>query len=488
MTIREGRIVAVDAEADADRVIRAQGMTITPGLVDAHIHLLLGGRSLGELDISKVTSRGQFEAAVARRDAELPPDRWLIARGWSSENWPGHETPDKSWLAAAGRRPVVCYRMDMHAVLVNDPVLKRCDTSRTLPGGRIERDPATGEPTGLMVEAAAWKLVNPLVPDPDEAQRRDSLFAAQECLHAHGVTAVGTMEYARDVRDVFVPLWRGPQGLSVRCRVTLLDRGWPMDFGFARAFTGDDRLDVIGFKAFVDGTLGSRTARMLADYADDPGQRGLFVELAAEGHLEQWAHAVASAGFSPALHAIGDEAVRVALGALEGVDRGVRPRIEHAQHVHPDDVTRFHGLVASMQPLHKADDGRYMRRRLGPERVGRAFAFRQLLAAGARLAFGSDWPVVSCDPILGIRTAVTGLTLDGEVCGSDENLTVEEALCAYTSGAAHALGLDEAGTIRAGALGDCVIFDRDPLEADWSGELPKVLMTIVGGRVVYDGR
>jgi predicted amidohydrolase YtcJ len=493
LSVDAGRIAAIDTEADghAAVVIDAEGRTAVPGLIDAHVHLLEGGEALGELDLSQVRSRRQFEAAIETRHRELPPGRWLIARGWSSENWPGHALPDKRWLAAAGGaaaaggRPVVCHRMDLHAVLVNEPVLAMCDTSVDPVGGRIERDPASGEPTGLMVEAAAWKLVYPVVPRADAAGRQAALLAAQEHLHRFGVTAVGAMEYARTVREAIEPL---RERLSLRCRVILLDRGWPMDFSFGRGFAGDDRLAVVGYKTYIDGTFGSRTARMLADYADDPGYRGMFLELAAEGRLHEWARAVAAAGFMPVMHAIGDEAVRLALDAVKEVDPGARPRIEHVQQVDGADVARFRDVIASMQPLHKADDCRYARRRLGAGRLAGTYAFRSLLESGAVLAFGSDWPVASCDPLPGVRTAATGLTFDGEVFGADQCLTVEQALVAYTSGSARALRLDEGGVIRPGGLGDVVLLDRDPFEADWVDRPPNVVVTVAGGEVVYDAR
>jgi predicted amidohydrolase YtcJ len=359
-----------------------------------------------------------------------------------------------------------------------------CDTSVDPTTGRIERDPETGEPTGLMVETAAWTLVNPLVPKLDGAGRRQALLAAQRHLHRFGVTAVGTMEYARSVREVFAPLRRE---LTLRCRLILLDRGWPMDFAVGRGFPGDEHMAVIGYKTFTDGSLGSRTARMLTDYADEPGYRGELLELAAAGHLRDWARAVAAAGFAPVMHAIGDEAVRTVLDVIVDLDRGPpRPRIEHAQQIDEADFPRFRGVLVSMQPYHKAEDCRYVQRLVGPERLAGTFAFRRLLDSGAELAFGSDWPVVPCDPLLGLRTAITGLTLDGEVFAADQNLTVSEALRAYTAGAATAVGLAGGGVLRPGGLGDVVLFDRDPFQANWVDAPPKVITTVAGGRVAYD--
>jgi len=493
VTVVGGRVIALDAEAPAGAaVIDAAGRTVAPGLSDAHVHLLVGGQSLTQLDLSGVRSRAQFEQAIAQRHGRLPSGRWLIANGWSQENWPGHAMPDKSWLAAAGERPVVCYRMDLHAAVVNDAVLALCDLSRDPLGGRIERDQVTGEPTGLMLEAAAWNLVNPVVPSVNAEQRRDALLAAQEHAHRYGLTTVGTMEYARDVERVYLPL---RDRLTLRCRVTLLDRAWPMDFDFGRDFPDDDRLAVIGYKAYLDGTLGSRTARMLEDYADDPGNRGMLVELAADGRLRDWALAVAASGLSPSMHAIGDEAIRLALDVVEAIDPDRRPRIEHAQQIAASDIARFggshreslrgRGRIASMQPLHKADDGRYARDRVGDVRLAGTFAFRSLLDVGARLAFGSDWPVVSCDPMAGMQAAITGRTLDGEVCLPEQNLTVEEALRAYTADAGYCLGLDDVGVLRPGAAGDLVMFDRDPFAADWDRSPPRILLTVVAGNVVH---
>ncbi|MCI0363123.1 MAG: amidohydrolase [Phycisphaerales bacterium] len=494
ITIVNQRVAALDwplNEGDADarkfHAIDAEGKTVVPGLIDSHLHLLRGGQSLDQLDLSRVASREEFEMEIQRYSDRLPDREWLIATGWSQENW-GGKLPDKRWLEATGDRPAVCYRMDMHMAVVNDAVLRLCHPAKDPAGGRVARDERTGEPTGLMVEAAAWQLVNPLIPAANEASRQRHLLAAQRHAHSMGLTAVGSMEYGCEAAAVFGPL---RDRLALRCRLTLLDRplgAEPMDFSFGRAFANDHRLAVIGYKTFIDGTLGSRTARMLADYADDPGNRGLLVEVASNGRLLEWARAVAEIGLSPSMHAIGDEAVRLALDAVEAVDVGVRPRIEHAQQIELSDMARFGGRIASMQPLHKADDCRYVRKRLGERRLGGTFAFRLLLDAGAVLAFGSDWPVVSCDPILGIRAAVTGLTRDNQVFGADQNLTVDEALTAYTASAAFALRMDDAGILREGYLGDLVMFDRDPFAADWVSAPPHVEMTVVSGSIVYDGR
>jgi len=517
LVIRDGVIDAIDDEAlvrRADRVIDAGGRTITPGLIDTHTHFVMGGESLGHLDLSPVRSRPEFEAAIARRHGEMTDEerrsgprstdaasrmRWLRAFGWSQENW-GGEMPDKSWLSAAGTRPVVAYRMDSHVCLVNDAVLEQCDLDRSIDGGRVERD-SRGEPTGLMIEAAAWSIVNPVVPPSSVESKRAALRRAREHALSLGLTTVGSMEYERDVREVYEPI---RDELSVRVRLTLLDRTPPIDFSFAESFKNDDRLAVIGFKTFIDGTLGSRTARMLADYADEPGNRGMWCEFAASAELDAWIDEVVRRGFQPSMHAIGDAAARRALDAIDslthargdarGCDsaadrRGVasRPRIEHAQTLHTDDIRRFRNVIASMQPFHRADDGRYARRRLGEARMPGFFAFRSLKRAGAILAFGSDWPIVSLDPLLGIRAAVTGLLNDGKTLMHEETLSTQEAMLAYTLDAAHALGFDDqVGSIDVSKRADLAVFDRDPFAADWRDGAPRIQATLSGGVVRFD--
>lgn len=494
ITIRDSTIVSLDTPSPdmSMTTIDAGGCIIIPGLIDAHTHLLMGGLSMSELDLSGVQSREAFEAAIAERHAELAPGKWLIASGWSNENWPGRESPDKSWLRAAGNRPVVCRRVDIHATLVNDAVLEMIDCAEDPTGGRIERD-ARGAPTGLMIEAAAWDLVNPLLPGMSVEDKQNAVRRAIAHHHALGITTVMSMEDAHDVEQVYLPI---RDQLTLRMRVTLMDRAWPMDFTYGSVFPNDPMLAIIGYKSFADGTLGSRTARMLKDYDDDPGNRGMLVELAKDGHLRDWARAVAKAGLSPSIHAIGDEAVRVVLDAVAGIDAKCPPRLEHVQQIDPEDIPRFRGVIASMQPLHKADDARYVTRRLGKVRLKGFFAFRELLEAGAVLAFGSDWPVVSCDPLLGIRCAVTGLSVDDEVFTPEHNITIEEALRAYTVDAAYALGCEEVGVLKPGMLGDLVMLDTDLMPSEWDprksggpgGPGGRVLLTAVGGEVRYDAK
>lgn len=493
VAIAGGRIAALDQPLAGARRLRLDGATVVPGLLDSHLHLTLGGETLLQLDLSAASSKADVASLVAERHRVLPPEAWLVAMGWNEDGFDGRTVPDRTWLAAAGLRPAVAWRMDQHAVVVNDAVLDRLGPERLAsdpPGGRIARG-ADGRPTGLFQEAAAWELIRPLMPSPSTAERRRAVGLAHRTLAACGLTAVGSMEYGSIVRDVLLPVRSDPEAFRLRMRLTLLDRDWPLDLGFARELAArphDPMLGLVGMKAFVDGTLGSRTARMLAPYADDAPNQGLWVELAERGVLAEWVRVVRAAGLSPSMHAIGDAAVRLALEALEASDGPGAPpgRIEHAQTVAPEDLPRFRGRFASMQPLHKAYDARSAATRLGPHRMDRFFPFRRLREAGAILAFGSDWPIVSPDPILGMQAAITGRDLDGVVVRSEENVAPIDALRAYTVDAARCLGLDGCGTIAAGQHGDCTVLDRDPVTCDWERERPRVLATIVGGRVVHD--
>ena len=507
VAVADGRITEVDAAeaagaahasggggatgpSDTPVVRLPHGSVVVPGLIDGHLHLSLGAQTLAQLDLSAVRSRAEFEDAVAGAARALAPGRWLRAYGWHEANW-GGERPTKDWLRGAGSTPCVAYRMDQHACVVNDAVLGLLAGEPCPAGGEIVRD-AAGAPTGLLLEQAAWRLVNPRLPEPPAEDRRAALLAAMRHCNSFGITAVGSMEYQRDLREVHAHLRAHARGdCTLRVRATILDRDWPVDLSWGRSFAGDDLLAVVGWKTFADGTLGSRTARMLGPYADDAETRGMLVEFADHDarrgttRLRDWARAVIAAGFSPAVHAIGDAALRAALDAFVPEDAALVARYEHCQTVDDADLARMRGRIASMQPLHKADDARIARARLGDARMRAFFRFRDLVDAGARLSFGSDWPIVSCDPRLGIRAAVTGLDLDGRPCATDQNLSVEECLLAYTAGAADALRAPGIGRIAPGAHADLCVFADDPFACDWSRSLPRIAATVLGGRLVH---
>lgn len=486
ITIRSGRITGIDTAAQGEPVIDCGGDVVTPGLIDAHMHLLLGGDSLETLDLSKVDSREEFEAIIAEAHRTAPEGAWIIGNGWTQDNWSDGRLPDMNWLQAAGDRPVVCWRTDWHAALVNQPVLDLCrlpdDERLQAEGGRQLRHP-DGSPTGLLLEAAAWNHLQPRIPKPSTERRREHLLNAQRHAHHFGITAVRTMEYAADILDVYQPM---RDQLTLRCSLVVLDRELPLDLEWIDDFVQDERLCISGCKTFIDGTIGSRSARMLEDWADRPGDRGMLVELALEGRLDRWIASVHAAGLDAVAHAIGDEATRIALDLSEQSADDRRLTIEHAEVVHPDDVARVGGTWLSMQPLHRADDARGAPSALGPNRTARLAPFRSLQETGARLAFGSDWPIVSCDPLLGMHAAITGHTIDHVPFHPEQAIDAEDALVAYTREAAACCRLSDCGVLRIGAHGDCVRWNGDPMRVAEESQHPSPRLTISSGNVVYD--
>lgn len=487
------RIGAGDAKAlVASGAADCRGMHAVPGFVDAHLHMTLGSLGLSKCQLAGCSTRADFESRIAAHAATLSPGEWLEAQGWDEACWGGAQ-PDASWLSSAGERPAVAYRMDIHACVVNHVLLRMLRERGALkaepPGGTIVRD-AHGAPTGLLQEQAAWMIVNPMVPPPSEARRRDALVRGSAYLLARGVTAAGSMEYARDVREAMLPLAReaargGPSGLQMpHVRVTLLDRTLPLDLGWAAEAEVPGVLRIIGAKSFADGTLGSRTAAMSAPYEGSEGQ-GSLIELAAAGRLAEWMREVVAAGLSPSVHAIGDAAVGATLDAAAAA--AIPPetlRIEHVQVLADRDVPRLKGCIASMQPLHAASDMPGVASRLGSMRERLLFRYRDILGSGATLAFGSDWPVVEPDPMAAIRSAVTGLADDGQRYGASQLLSAAEALDAHTRGAARCLGLwPGAGQLAPGARADIALLDRDPLAADWGSAPPQVAATVAAGRL-----
>jgi predicted amidohydrolase YtcJ len=484
LTIEDGRVTAIDAPHAGEPILDCAGDFVTPGLIDAHMHLALGGETLSQTDLSHATSREEFEARLAADHRTLPPEQWLIANGWS-EGAIG-ETPDQSWLQVCGDRPTVCWRMDLHAALVNQAVLDRLDLpdDATIAevGGRIGRD-ADGRPSGELVEQAAWLHLIPAIPEASVESRRNALLAAtRHCLKL-GLTTVRTMEYREVLQDVIEPV---RDRMRLRCAIVLLDRTLPLDLGWLDAFQGDDQLQIIGCKSFLDGTIGSRTARMHDPWVDRPDDRGELVELAREERLHDWQDHVHAKGLDTAVHAIGDEAVTIALDLHDAASGETRCVIEHAELVRDEDLARTAGALLSMQPLHRAADAGDALLGLGPDRIGMLAPLRRLQEVGADFAFGSDWPVVDCDPRPGLKAAITGEDLQGEPILPDESISPEAALLGWTSGAALACRRRDIGQLKPQSFGDLVRWSDDLLRLDWSKNTPRVLTTVLGGKVVYD--
>lgn len=508
--IKGGRFIYVgDANAayidEHTERIDAKGRVVIPGLIDSHIHMLSGGLHLSRLQLREVGSKAEFIKAVADWAAKLPvargdePEQWILGGRWSVESWTSPEQPTKEWVdAVTGDRPLYLPRMDGHSALVNSAALKRAGITKDGPpdpeGGVIDRDPKTGAPTGILRESAMG-LVARLIPQLSLDDRLGALNLATNEALRHGITTVCDIPSFSDL-NVYSTLGTHLGVFKVRMFLYPTAEDWNRAAELVSDFPAAEMwLEVRGLKMYVDGTLGSRTAYMHEPFLNnEPGRaewRGLLREGMTAGLMERNAMAAQRHGLQAIAHVIGDEANRLLLDAFEKASPNVRAarwRSEHTQHVLPQDIARFGelGVIASMQPYHKADDGRYAEEYIGEERCRSSYAYKSLLDAGAVVAFGSDWPVVSLNPFLGIEAAVTGRTLDGKQWQTQENLTVGEALRCYTSRAAYAAFAEhEIGRIAPGYRADFVILDRSPFdgEVQWGAIAP--VAVYVEGRRMY---
>jgi len=396
--------------------------------------------------------------------------------------------------------PVFVNRTDGHMALANTLALKLAGVTKDapeVPGGIIVKDPQTGEPTGILKDAAI-ALVEKVIPEHSFEEKLSAGRAATEYAASVGVTSVTDMSAGEDVGLYQYMLDRGE--LKTRIYAIRSIGSWETlgKTGVRGAF-GSDRLRIGGLKGFADGSLGSSTAFFFEPYSDTPGVRGLlFDQMLPEGIMLQRVAAADKAGLHVMIHAIGDEAnlrildIYKQVAAQDG-SRDRRFRIEHAQHLRPTEIPRFgkEHVIASMQPYHQADDGRWCDKRIGPERAKGTYAFRSLLDTGAVLAFGSDWTVAPLNPLEGIKAAVTRQTLDGKHPSGwvpEQKITLDEAVRAYTIGSAYAEFAEKVkGSITPGKLGDLIILDRDIYKTDASDiDKARVVLSMMDGRVVYE--
>ncbi|MHC4764534.1 MAG: amidohydrolase [Planctomycetota bacterium] len=506
LAVRDGRFIYVGDRQEAiigpdTWRIRASGQVVIPGLIDSHNHMLSGGELLLRLQLREAADREDFTRRVAEWANGLPPDAWILGGRWSVESWAKPQQPTKEWVDdVAGDHPLYLSRMDGHSALVNSVALQRAGITNDGPpdpeGGVIDRDPVTGEPTGILRERA-MDLVARHIPAPTLPEKVKALRQAAWTALGHGITAVGDIPSIDDL-----PAYErlAQTGSKVRFFLYPTASDWAEAAETVRGFQGRPGwVEVRGFKAFIDGSLGSRTAYMREPFVgnppDRPRWRGLLREGIEDGQFERNLVAARALGAQAIAHAIGDEANHVLLNTLEKVYgndlAAARCRSEHAQHLLPEDIGRFAGLgvIASMQPYHKADDGRYAEGYIGAERCRWSYAYKSLLDSGAMLVFGSDWPVVTLNPFLGLEAAVTGRTLDGKHWQTQESISVTEALRCYTSrGAYAAFAENEIGRIAPGYRADFVILNQSPFAADvvWSEIRPR--RVFVEGRMAFSQR
>lgn len=520
VAIAGARIVAVGSDEEIERhvvagtrVIDAEGRRVIPGITDSHTHIIGGGFQLDRLNLRDAKNRDEFVRMIGEAAGEKKNAEWLLGGRWSVESWDKPEPPRAAWLdPATGDTPVFLTRMDGHQALVNTAALKLAGIDASGPadpvGGEIERDPKTKEPTGILKESA-MDLVSRHAPPVTREQQYAALLRAMKHANSLGITSVQDMS----AWDDFLTFHQAANERALTVRITAYatsDR-WSDDvqrvIAAAKLFN-HPVLTIAGFKGYMDGSLGSRTAYMRKPYADAtpemPYPRGQLSAFA-DSYSTFLSHVVAAdaAELQLAVHAIGDEGNHLLLNAFEEAARRNgstgpkgpykrRHRIEHAQHLIPSDIPRFArlGVTASMQPFHKADDGRYAEKAIGRERLKGSYAFRQLVDAGALLVFGSDWPVVTLDPFAGIDSAVNARTLAGEVWLPEHSLTVEEALYAYTVAPAKAIHQEhELGTIEPGKFADIVMLETDPLTIprEKLAEV-KPAITIMSGIIVFEAR
>jgi predicted amidohydrolase YtcJ len=477
------------------KMVDAHGMMVVPGFIDSHVHFLDGGFGLASVQLRDARTPQEFVRRIAEYARTVPVGTWITNGDWDHELW-GGELPRRDWIdSVTPNNPVWVNRLDGHMALANGAALRSAGVTAETPdvsGGTIVRD-ARGEPTGILKDNAQ-SLVDRAIPDRTPEQEDRALEAAMHYVAGNGVTSVHNMGSWQDlavferahaagrlITRIYAAVARATGG---RRRGTVQARG-----------RGDAWLAIGGLKGFVDGSLGSHTAAMLEPFSDAPADTGLFVNTPED--LYRWTAGADKAGLNVMVHAIGDRAIRTQLDIYERVERENGPRdrrfrIEHAQHIAPQDLSRFArlGVIASMQPYHAIDDGRWAEKVIGHERGKTTYAFQSLLRAGTRLAFGSDWFVAPATPLEGIYAAVTRRTLDGahpDGWYPEQKIGVEDALRAYTSGAAYA-SFDERdkGVLAAGKLADFVMIDRDltrvPPETIREA---RVVMTVVGGKIVH---
>ncbi len=506
------RILKVGSDADVKqlagprtKVIDLKGRRVVPGFYDSHAHVLGGGAQLSRVELKDAKDEAEFGRRLTEFDEKMPRDRWLLGGNWDHDRAFGGTMPTAELVDKyVKNRPVFIQRYDGHMALANTMALKMANVTaetKDPDGGVIYRLADGKTPSGVLKDNA-MDLVERLVPEPNEEEVREAVRAALKAAAEVGVTSVQDMEGSPpSARVKYLRILQkmdraGELTLRIDVRRPITSLNELANPGIEANF-GGPFVRIGGVKGFMDGSLGSSTAKMFDPYVMGTGNTGVFVTR--PNSMRTLVKNADAAGISVAIHAIGDHANAELLTIFQETNtangpRDRRFRIEHAQHLRPEDYPRFkaHGVIASMQPYHVVDDGRWAEGRIGSKRCASSYAFRSLLDAGAVLAFGSDWPVAPLDPLPGIDAAVNRRTLDGKHPNGwfpEQRITVAEAVAAYTTGSAYGGHQEhEKGSLTAGKLADLVVLGRDIFDAAEKDKIAdtKVEMTIVGGKVAFE--
>lgn len=496
--VRDTLAVGETRPSDVEFAVDGQGRVMLPGFIDAHLHVMGIGFGQLTLDLSHTRSLEEALAAIAKFAEENPARPWILGGGWNQETWGLGRFPTAAELdAVVPDRPVYLARVDGHAGWANSRAMELAgvDASAQSPAGgfMVRLDDGT-TPSGVFVDAAE-SLVTKAIPAPRAAERDLALSKAQELLLSRGITAAADMGTSIEDWQTFRRAGdRGALKLRIMAYASSLDSMLLIAGPGPTPWLYEDRLRMGGLKIYLDGALGSRGAWLKRDYVDDPGNRGLPILSPAQ--LRNTMSRAAMDGFQTAVHAIGDAANAEVLSAIEELSESYtgdrRWRIEHAQIVDPADLPRLaqHGIIASFQPLHQTSDRLMAEARLGPDNLAGAYAWRSVLAAGGKLAFGSDAPVEPADTPGGLAAAISRTDANGEPFGGwlpQETVSREQALTGFTADAAFAGFADgRFGRLLKGERADFILVDRDPMlsSPDDIREM-QVLETWINGERVY---
>lgn len=501
--IKDGKFIAVGPtgaiqkyQGKRTEVIDLKGRLVLPGFNDAHVHFADGGFYLSGINLRDAKDELEFVERLRNFAAKLPPGEWIINGNWDHEAWPSKKHPSRSLIdSVTSNHPVLVQRLDGHIALANSLALKLAGITRETPnpqGGEIVKDAQTGEPTGILKDNAQ-SLVSAVIPAPTREQLKQTIKTAIRHANSLGVTSIQDNSSAADLA-IYQELWRAGE-------LTLRINAWRYGYlyqnfenlGILPNF-GNDMLRIGTVKVFTDGSMGAGTALFFDPYEDDPATSG--IPIYKEQDLYDLIRAIDKAGLQIAAHAIGDRANNWILNAFEKAfqangRRDARHRIEHAQVVRPEDVTRYRelGIIASIQPSHCIDDMRWAEKRIG-QRCQNAYRFNSFLQAGAKIAFGTDWTVEPLNPMLGLYAAVTREFPEGGPEGGwhpEEKITLAQAIELYTLGSAYAeFQEDRKGSIKVGKLADLVVLDKNLFEVPAKEILnARVDLTLVDGKIVY---